>query len=68
MVGAGDEFFRDVFYELLFGMEGCACSGGKADALGYSKDVGIYGHGGFSPYYGEDDVGCFASYAWDGEE
>ncbi len=61
MVSLGDYFFRNIFYECLFGGEGCLAPGGETYAFAHAKHMGVNRHGSPVEHNGENDVGSLAS-------
>ena len=69
VVGVGYDAGGKVACELFFDCEWCgALLADESYAMADAEDVGVYGHAWLSEGDAEDDVGCLASYSWQGGE
>jgi hypothetical protein len=60
-------FFWNAFEELLLDFQH-VFSRGKAGAIRNSEDMGVDRHGGLSKRRIQNNIGCFATYSWQGFE
>lgn len=62
MMGFGYNLGRDVGCQGAFGLDRCLRVFGQSDAVRYSKNMCINGHGGLSKDNGKDYIGCLTPY------
>ena len=69
VVGGSPLFFGNMLAQFLLDAQGGGASPGyQGETVADAEDVGVYGHAWLSEGDAEDDVGCLASYSWQGGE